>query len=425
MTEPASGDVPRYCVIGAGAAGLAALQVLTAQGFAVECFERGENVGGQWHQTYDSLHLISSRNVSGFLKFPMPSDLPVYPSRAQMCAYITSFADRFGLRRHIRFGSEVTSVTPEGPQGRDGWWVGTSDGLRRRFDGVLVANGHFWDPHLPKDAADFAGRSLHSSQYRGPADIVGQRVLVVGAGNSGCDLAVDMVNARLDVSISIRQGRVFQPKAFFGRSRSEIAWLARLPPRIQERVMRVLVHIVAGPPEAYPGLPLPLTRNLNDQPPVLNTLLLYWIQHGRIEVVPAIDRIEEQTVRFTDGTARDFDTILWATGYRITLPFLDSTLLRWADGVPLRVAGMTVPVGLQRLYFIGLADPRGPQLPVFGQQTRLVARLLRLTERNGLPVDAFHRQVPETRMEVVRGEWMSQMKATTRLVDRLEKQLGG
>lgn len=184
--------------------------------------------------------------------------------------------------------------------------------------------------------------------------------------------------------------------------------------------MRLLVYIVAGPPEAYPGLPLPLTRNLNDQPPVLNTLLLYWIQHGRIEVVPALDRIEGRTVRFTDGTVQDFDTILWATGYRITLPFLDPALFRWADDVPLRVAGTTVPVGIQRLYFIGLADPRGPQLPVHGQQARLVARLLRLTERDGLPADAFHRQVPETRMEVVRREWMDQMKATTRLIDRLE-----
>lgn len=168
MTKPASAGVPRYCVIGAGAAGLAALQVLTAQGFAVECFERSDDVGGQWHHAYDSLHLISSRNVSGFLGFPMPSDLPIYPSRDQMRNYIASFANHFDLRRHIRFGSQVTSVTPEGPQGRGGWWVSTSDGIRRRFDGVLVANGHFWDPRLPKDAADFAGRSLHSSQYRGP-----------------------------------------------------------------------------------------------------------------------------------------------------------------------------------------------------------------------------------------------------------------
>ena len=411
----------RYCVVGAGAAGLAAVRVLTAEGFAVDCFERSDRVGGHWHTDYESLHLITSRDVSGFEGHPMPAEFPVYPSRDQMRDYILSFADRFDLARHVTFGAEVTGVEPEGPGGERGWWVRTSDGSRTRYDGVLVANGHLWNPDLPEIAADFTGASLHSSQYRNVDDVKGDRVLVVGAGNSGCDLAVDAAHARLSTAISVRRGQVFQPKAIFGRPRAELTWLTRLHPVLQERVTRALVRVVVGPPEVYRGLPRPVTRNLNKQPPVVNNLLLYWIQHGRIDVVPAIERIDGQVVHFADGTSREFDTILWATGFRAALPFLDPDLLRWQDGVPLRVAGLTVPVGLRHLYFIGLAAPRGPQLPVYSAQTRLVARLLRLAEAGRLPAGAFDKQVPDNRIDIVRGVWNVQMRQTARIVDTLEK----
>jgi hypothetical protein len=288
---------------------------------------------------------------------------------------------------------------------------------------VLVANGHLWDANVPEIAAAFTGLSLHSSQYRNVEDVKGDRVLVVGAGNSGCDLAVDTAMARLTTAISVRRGQVFQPKAIFGRPRAELTWLTRLPPVLQERVTRALVRVVVGRPEVYRGLPVPETRNLNEQPPVVNSLLLYWIQHGRIDVVPALDRIDGQVVHFTDGSAREFDTILWATGFRTALPFLDPGLLHWEDRAPLRVAGLTVPVGLQRLYFIGLAAPRGPQLPVYSRQARLVARLLRLTESQGSIAGAFDRQVPDRRIDIVRPVWNDQMGATERLVATLEKAL--
>jgi cation diffusion facilitator CzcD-associated flavoprotein CzcO len=243
---------------------------------------------------------------------------------------------------------------------------------------------------------------------------------VVGAGNSGCDLAADAAQARLATAVSVRRGQVFQPKAIFGRPRAELTWLTRLPPVLQERVTRALGRVVVGPPEVYRGLPVPATRNLNDQPPVVNNLLLYWSQHGRIDVVPGIRDIDGQVVRFVDGSAREFDTILWATGFRTALPFLDPGLLRWQNGVPLRVAGLTIPVGLHRLYFIGLAAPRGPQLPVYCQQARLVCRLLRLTESGVSPASAFGQQIPDGRIDIVRGIWNAQMRASARIVDSLE-----
>jgi cation diffusion facilitator CzcD-associated flavoprotein CzcO len=411
----------RSCIIGAGAAGMAALQVLTRRGFAVECFERTDRVGGHWHTDYDSLHLITSRDVSGFAGCPMPADYPVYPSRDQMRAYLEGFARHHGLYERIAFGTEVTAIRPRGRAGRDGWTVETSDGRSRGYDAVLIANGHLTDPYIPRYEGAFTGKQLHSSGYRNVGDVEGDRVLVVGAGNSGCDVVVDAANARLDAHISIRHGQLFQPKAIFGKPRAELRWLARLPAFAQERVTRALINVVVGPPSAYRGLPEPATRNLDRQRPVVNNLLLYWIQHGRITVEPGIERFAGRTVHFSDGTQSDFDTVIWATGFRTTFPFLDPSLLTWENGTPLRVGGLTVPVGLERLYFVGLAAPRGPQLPVYSAQSELIARCLEVLKRDDVALSAHlaARQTPDSRIDIVRRTWQVQMDRTRRELDRL------
>jgi cation diffusion facilitator CzcD-associated flavoprotein CzcO len=418
---------PRYCLIGAGAAGLGALREMTALGLDVDCFEKSDRVGGHWNTDYDSLYLITSRDVSGFPGYPMPRDYPVYPSRLQVLHYLQGFATEFDLPDKITFGIEVVACTPEGSVGQGGWIVETSDGRRQHYDGVLVANGHLWDPNLPEQAGDFTGLSLHSGQYHNSEQIEGSRVLVVGSGNSGCDLAVDVAQAGRRTCISIRAGHTFLPKAFFGRPRAELTWMARLPGVLQERLTRALVDVIVGPTSAYAGLPPPVVRNLNKQPPVVNNLLLYWIQHGRIEVVPGISSIDGRSVRFQDGTCRTFDTILWATGFRVTLPFLDQSLLRFRDGVPLRVAGMTVPAGLERIYFVGLGAPRGPQLPPYSAQTQLVAKMLRLDRlaAPGWSGEAFRRDMPDARIDIVRAEWLRQMRLANRSVDGMLRKIAG
>jgi len=405
---------------------MAALREMIDLGLDVDCFEKSDRVGGHWHSDYDSLYLITSRDVSGFRGYPMPGEFPVYPSRAQVLSYLESFADKFALREAINFGTRVVRCTPGGSRGEQGWHVETSDGRTRHYDGVLVANGHLWNPNLPDLARGFAGLSLHSGQYRNCDQIDGDRVLVVGSGNSGCDLAVDVAQAGRSTSISIRAGHTFQPKAFFGRPRAEIRWLTRLPAAVQERVTRALVDVIVGPMAAYEGLPPPAVRNLNKQPPVVNNLLLYWIQHGRIAVVPGISRIDGQTVYFADGTCQAFDAILWATGFRVQLPFLDSSLLQWRDGVPLRLAGMTVPAGLERLYFVGLAAPRGPQFPVYSAQTRLIAQMLLLDQvaPPGWTSEIFGGEIPDARIDIVRREWTGQMERAARSVEAMLRKAG-
>jgi cation diffusion facilitator CzcD-associated flavoprotein CzcO len=413
-----------YCLIGAGAAGLGALQVLRDEGFAVDCFERGDRVGGHWHTDYDCLHLITPRDSSGFAGFPMPAEYPVFPSRDQMRDYILGFAAHHGLGAHIRFNTAVESLRPLDASGLEGWAVTTSDGQTRTYDGVIVANGHLWDPFVPEYPGDFAGRVLHSGRYRNTGDLEGGRVLVVGAGNSGCDLAVDAAQAGYETLVSVRHGLVFQPKTLFGRPRSELPLLTRLPVGLQERVTRSLINVSLGRPERY-GLPAPATRNLHRNAPVVNGQLLHFIHHGRVRVVPAIERFDGHDVHFTDGSVRTVDTILYATGFRASVPFFDRDLLQTADGVPLRVAGMTLPLGLERLYFVGLAAPRGPQLPVYSAQARLVAKFLTAQERSPVALSAIHAtgMRPEARIDIPRHEWQRDMDRTHRSVDRLLKRL--
>jgi hypothetical protein len=420
----------RYCVIGAGAAGLGALRTLLDAGFTVDCFERTDRVGGHWHTDYDALHLITSRDVTAYEGYPMPDHYPLFPRRDEMRSYLESFADAYGLTERITFHTTVLRVEPEdapGTVGSAGWRVHTDRGDEGHYDGVLVANGHLWDKKVPPVPGTFTGKQLHSSEYRNTGDIDGTRVLVVGSGNSGCDLAVDAAQYRLDTCISVRHGHIYQPKTFFGKPRSELAFLREFSSEEQDLLSRLLIRMSVGTWADYPGLPQPAATTLADQPPVVNNLLLYWIHHGRVTVVPGLDRFDGRTVHFADGTSREFDTILWATGFHATLPFLSSDLFRWQDGVPLRLGGATVPVGVEKLYFVGLVAPRGPQPPVYPAQTRVITQMLRAHE-NAAPGHApvtewlAASQQPEWRIDMLRPVWQDSLDETARiLADRLAR----
>jgi cation diffusion facilitator CzcD-associated flavoprotein CzcO len=417
----------RYCVIGAGAAGVSALQQLRQAGYDVDCYEKTDRVGGHWHTDYDALHLITSRDMTHFEDFPMPTDYPHFPRRDQVREYIESYARHHGHYDLIKFNTAVTSVVPikaAGPVGSAGWTVTLDTGETIDYDGVLIANGHLWDQKVPGIAADFTGKQVHSGSYRNTGDIDGNRVLVVGAGNSGCDLAVDAAQHRYDVDIVIRKGTYFQPKSYFGVPRQEVSWLAEFSPDEVDLISRLLARVSIGEWHNYPGMPKPEHRTLAEGATVVNSLLLYWVQHGRVAIRPGIDRISGKTVHFTDGTSSEYDTILWSTGFSSSLPMLDSSLVERRNGAPLRYAGGVVPKGLEKLYYIGMAAPRGPQIPVYGVQTKLAIRMIALHEAAsggfaGVATYLGGLQDDEHRIDIVRAVWEEQMTDTGRLLDAL------
>jgi hypothetical protein len=415
----------RYCVIGAGAAGISALQQLRNAGYDVDCYEKTDRVGGHWHTDYDALHLITARDQTFFEDFPMPADYPHFPRRDQVRAYMESYAKHHGHYDIIRFNTAVKSLTPistDGSVGSAGWTVTLQNGEQHDYDGVLIANGHLWDQKIPTFDGEFTGKQIHSGSYKNTSEIEGNRVLVVGAGNSACDLAVDVAQHRIDVDIVIREGVYFQPKAFFGVPRQQVSFLSEFSPSDQDLIARLLARVSIGEWFNYPGMPQPAHDTLAGGATVVNDLLLYWIQHGRIKVRPGISRLEGKTVHFTDGSSAEYDTILWATGFNASLPFIDESLLHRRNGVPLRYAGGVVPVGLEKVYFIGLAAPRGPQIPVYGVQAKLAIRMIALHEaagEHGAGVQAYLAglQQADDRIDIVRNVWNDQMADTERLLD--------
>jgi cation diffusion facilitator CzcD-associated flavoprotein CzcO len=405
----------RYCIIGAGYAGNGVAKALTDAGILYDQLEATDHVGGNWaHGVYDSTHIISSRDSTSYEDFPMPPDYPDFPSREQVLAYLNAYVDRFGLRERIEFGHEVVRCEPLDSNGIGGWRVELASGEVRHYAGLVVANGHHWKQHWPAYPGDFAGKELHSKDYRRPSDLEGDRILVVGAGNSACDIAVETAHVRGPCEISMRRGNWFFPKTMLGIPTAEWdkPWL---PMRLQRAVVRLMIRIRFGSWSRY-GLPKPDYRPF-DKHPIVNEQMLYFLRHGVIKARPGIERLDGNTVQFVDGTRGDYDTIVWGTGFEIEFPFLDRELFPWDDGVPVRVASLLAP-GIANLYVFGLLQPRGGAGPLISRGAGALARMIRVQERFDHPLadDLARFRKPSSRMLVGVSETMREIRAGTVLM---------
>ena len=215
----------RYCIVGAGPCGLLAARAFTLAGIPYDQFERHRDVGGIWDidnpgtSMYQSAHFISSKFTSNFFGAPMPDHYPDYPDHRQILDYIRDFARRFGLRDKVTFGVEVLRATPIGADAAGGWRVELSSGESRVYKGLVVANGVTWTPSLPalSGPGGVRGRGATCGDLpRSPAEFAGRRVLMVGGGNSGVDIACDAARAADAAFISLRRGYHFVPKHIFG-----------------------------------------------------------------------------------------------------------------------------------------------------------------------------------------------------------------
>ncbi|MDP9791880.1 cation diffusion facilitator CzcD-associated flavoprotein CzcO [Catenuloplanes nepalensis] len=377
------------CVIGAGLSGLAAVKNLKEHGFGVDCYERETSVGGAWNWRNDrsamfaSTHLVSSRPTTEFPDFPMPDDWPDYPDHARYLTYLERYADHFGLRPHVWFGTEVVSVRPAGETGR--WDVTTQSTGRagstrtHRYLAVVVANGHNWAPRLPRidGLDDYRGKVIHASAYKDPAELRGRRVLVVGGGNSGADIAVEAGAQAAKTWHSTRRGYWFTPKYLLGRPADQLhARVQGLPLRLRQWLHQLLITNTLGHPARF-GLPAPDHRP-HESHPVLNSQLLHGIGHGDITPVPDVARFHRTEVELTDGSTIDPDLVVLATGYQPRFEFLDPALTGAdADGRPHLLLHAFAPRH-PTLAVTGLLQPDSGMGPLVHWQTVAFARWLRL-----------------------------------------------
>ncbi|NOD84093.1 NAD(P)/FAD-dependent oxidoreductase [Ruegeria sp. HKCCD6119] len=381
-----------FALIGAGPMGLAAAKVLKEQGIAFQGFELHSDVGGLWDidaprsTMYESAHLISSKRMTEFEDFPMDEAVAEYPSHRAMRDYFRSFADRFGLRESYRFNAEVTQITPLGQSG-DGWRVGWRDAQgehQAEFAGVLVANGTLSEPNMPSFRGTFDGELIHASQYRYPSQFDGKRVLVVGAGNSGCDIAVDAIHHAKRCDLSMRRGYYFVPKYVFGKPADTMGGKIRLPMWLKRKVDSLILSWFVGDPQKY-GFPKP-DYQLYESHPVVNSLVLYHAGHGDLRIRPDINRLEGKTVHFKDGTRADYDMILAATGYKLHYPFIDQGLLNWQGDAPHLYLNAMHPER-DDLFVLGMVEATGLGWQGRHEQAEMVARYIKGLQK-GCPVAA-------------------------------------
>ncbi len=374
------------CLIGAGAAGLATGKALVDRGIDFDWFEKGSYVGGLWQidndnggaAAYRTLHLNSSRPRTEYPSYPMPSDWADYPPYHQVAQYFDDFADHFDLRRRITFNTAVEAVVPlDGPglPGEQGWAVTTSDGQTRTYQDVLVANGHHSSPKIPDFTGEYTGESFHAHDYRDPGVFDGRRVLVIGVGNSGMDIACDAARTAESVLLSTRHGVHVIPKYALGKPVDQLSssLTAYLPFAVERLAYESIVRIATGRPQDR-GLPKPDHRLLSAHPTV-SAELYDRVGHGDIQMRPDIERFDGDKVEFVDGTIDQVDLVVYATGYDIDFPFLSPDVYdATSNAMPLYLR--IVPPNRPGLWFMGFIQTVGSGIPLTEYQALWVADIL-------------------------------------------------
>jgi len=366
-----------YAIIGAGPSGLASARALSRRGIRVEGYEASHGVGGLWDITnprstvYESAHLISSRTTTEFAEFPMRTSVD-YPGHRVLLEYFRDYAEHFGLTSLFRFGTTVTRL-----ESRDGGWDLTStgpDGERtRRYDGVVLANGTLAHPNVPDVTGEFAGEILHTSDYKNAGQLAGKRVLLIGAGNSGCDIAVDAVHRAASVDMSVRRGYYFVPRYLFGRPSDTLNQGKPLPPRIKQAIDSRVLRAFTGDPARF-GFPKPDYR-IYESHPIVNTLILHHLGQGDLRIRPDVERFDGTAVRFRDGSSGEYDLVLLATGYTLDYPFVDRAHLHWQGASPRLFLNM-FPVSFNGLFVMGMIEASGIGWQGRYEQAELLAAYL-------------------------------------------------
>ena len=364
--------LPSVCVIGAGASGIAAAKALHERGFAFDCFEVSDRVGGIWvfgnrngmSSAYRSLHINTSRERMEFADFPMPKSYPDFPHHTHIAAYFDAYVDHFGFRDRITFETRVTNAE----RLADGTWAVTTDTAgTRRYDALVVANGHHWDPRWPEPAFPgherFAGRQLHSHEYTGadPGLFRDRRVVVLGMGNSAMDIAVESSFSAAATYLAARRGAWVLPKYVFGRPLDSFPVSPHIPVTLRRRAQEAIVRAAVGDMERY-GLPKPDHR-LGEAHPTVSDDVLSRIAHGEITPKPNIAELGEHSVRFTDGSEVAADIVVYCTGYKVTFPFFDPALIA-APGNDLPLFRRVFHPDIPNVFFVGLLQPLGALMPL-------------------------------------------------------------
>lgn len=373
----------RVCVIGAGPSGITAAKNCLEAGLEVVVFEQNDRVGGNWvfnattghSSVYNNTHIISSKIWSEYEDFPMPEDYPDYPNHRKLQRYFENYATHFDVMSIIKFNHQVKIIQ----RLESGHWAiefvdDNGNSKTEQFSHLMVANGHHWDPNVPQYEGSFDGLFMHSHDFKSVDDSWrGKNVLVIGAGNSGCDVAVETARVAKNVAMSMRSPQWFIPKFMFGIPSDVLGSFSTwLPRKLKQLSLTFLLRLFQGRYKKY-GLPEPKNLVLS-QHPTANSDLLDYIRHGRIKPRPAVKKLTSSGVEFVDGNQEKFDIIVACTGFKITFPFFEKSFINFqsVDKVPLYKK--MLHADYSNLYFVGLFQPLGCIWPLADYQAKLACQ---------------------------------------------------
>ncbi|MGK7390124.1 MAG: flavin-containing monooxygenase [Candidatus Cyclobacteriaceae bacterium M2_1C_046] len=375
----------RVCVIGAGPSGITAIKNLLDEGLDVTAYDYNNEVGGNWiyseneshSSVFETTHIISSKTLSQYEDFTFDefeAGIPDYPSHDQLRRYFQAYAKKFNLYPSIQFNTLVKECKPT----VDKCWEVTTekDGIEKTeiFTDLVVCNGHHWEPRYPDYPGDFSGEFLHSHNYKKAAPFKDKSVLVIGGGNSACDVAVETSRVSKRTTISWRRGYRIIPKFLFGMPSDVVASkMTFLPTRLKYFLSELTVKLFVGSNKLY-GLPEP-EHSVSSTHPIINDELLYKLRHGKVMPKGDIDRYEGKKVYFKDGSIEEFDVIIACTGFVLAHPFFDKDLINYREGdVPLYLKMLHEEH--ENLFFIGMFQPLGCIWPGSELQSKLAARAI-------------------------------------------------
>lgn len=352
-------------IVGAGPAGLAVGACLTRAGLDFIILEKAREIAPAWRRHYRRLHLHTVKAFSSLPHMPFPETYPRYVPREKMVEYLDAYAARFELRPH--FGETVNSIRRE--NGNYLVETGTKTVSARH---VVIASGNNAEPIVPNlpEMGTFAGSLLHSADYADATPFVGQSVLVIGMGNTGAEIALDLAELGARPTLSVRNGVHIVPRQLFGVPIQMVAMATRLLPRaVNDAFFPIILDFALGKPEEF-GIIRPkhgiLEQVAAGHIPVIDVGTVAAIKSGSIKVAPAIMRFTERGAIFVSGRQAEFDSVILATGYRPSFEkFLPANFHPGKSGVTRQSAELG-------LYLVGFHNPVTGLLREIGREAAAV-----------------------------------------------------
>jgi thioredoxin reductase len=413
----------KYLIIGTGPCGIGAIRCFSKYNIPFECVESHSDIGGQWDITnpnstmYQSAHLISSKKVMELSEYPMPDEFADYPHHTKMKSYFDSYIEKFNLKSEIQFNTKVISTARLAP---NKWEVelesqGTIE--KKVYKGIVVANGIFSKPNRPqlKGENDFTGEIIHSSQYKEQGVFDNKRVLIIGAGNSGCDIAIDAVHRSKYVDMSVRRGYYFVPKYLFGKPSDMVDSKLRLPQKLDVKIKKKILKLFTGDPVNF-GFPKP-DYDLFESHPIVNSLILFHLGQGDLTIKPDVDYLKDKTVYFKDGTSKEYDLILMATGYKLYYPFIENKHLNWQGMCPKLYINIFHPQ-YDDLFILGMVEATGVGFQGRYDQADLVARYILNLEKPNHNFKKFKFEKSQNNTDLTKGRKYLKLERMAFYVDK-------